>query len=93
MSEMSLDQATRRISDLERKLADVEEDFESTMTEFLGSAQLRAQRLADELLTATIDIVGLSGSSRDELDVAIEVLRSRADEHGLLRRRPPRSVK
>lgn len=92
MSEMSLDQATQRIRELERTLADAKDDLESTTAEFLASAQLRAQRLADELLTSTIDIVGLSGSSRDELDVAIEVLRTRADEHGLLRRHPPRSV-
>jgi hypothetical protein len=80
-----LAEARRQVSELQDELADA-------YREQLAHAQRLAIACADELLTCAITIAGLDETGRDELDIALDTVRGRAEEHGILRRRPPRAV-
>ena len=80
-----LAQAKERIADLEAELSNAHGEREY-------DARRRADDLADELLTCAITIAGLSETAVDELDIALDTVRRRAEEHGILRHRPPRAV-
>lgn len=83
----SLEQALEAVKDLRGELA-------NARAEQVSDAHRRAQFYADELLTCALTIARLEGGDGDgiELDVALEKVRSRAKEHGLLQHGPPRAI-
>ena len=82
----------QQLSDALRDVSDLREELASAHHEQLAGAERRARLHVDELLTSAIDIAGLDDSGRSELDIALELVRSRAEEVGLLQRKPPRPV-
>lgn len=76
-----------------RQVAELQEELECSRIEHLDDTRLRATRCADELLTCALTINGLDETAGDELDIALDTVRRRAEEHGILRRRPPRAVR
>lgn len=84
--------ADEELAETRARVADLEAELENAYGEELAGAQRRAIACADELLRCAVIIAGLGETARDELDIALDMVRSRAEEHGILRRRPPRAV-
>lgn len=86
MDQPTLDDALRTSENLRDQLIDAR-------YERLSDARRRAQLYVDELLTCAVTIASLEGSGPGtEIDIANDLLRSRAEEVGLLRHQPPRPV-
>lgn len=84
--------APDELADARERIADLEAELRNAHIEQENDARRRANDLADELLTCAITIAGLSETAVDELDIALDTVRRRAEEHGILRHRPPRVV-
>ena len=84
--------AQEELAEARARIAELEADLANAYIEQENDARRRANDLADELLTCAITIAGLSETEVDELDIALDTVRHRAEEHGILRRRPPRAV-
>lgn len=80
------------LAEARARIAELEAEVENNYGEELADAQRRAVACADELLRCAVTIAGLGETARDELDIALDMVRGRAEEHGILRRRPPRAV-
>lgn len=75
-----------------RQVVELQEELEGARVDHLNDARQRAIRCADELLTCALTINGLDETAGEELDIALDMVRRRAEEHGILQRRPPRAV-
>jgi hypothetical protein len=84
--------ADEELDEARARIADLGAELENAHGEQLADAQRRAITYADELLTCAITIAGLGESALDELDIALGIVRRRAEEHGILRPRLPRVV-
>ena len=80
------------LAEARQEVTELEAELENAHIEHLSDAQRRARCYADELLTCAITIAGLDETNRNELDIALDVVRARAEDHGILRRRPPLPV-
>lgn len=84
----------RRLSEALRAAEDLRAELGNAHAEQISDARRRAQLYADELLTCALTVAHLEGRGLAgvELDIALDWVRSRAEEVGLLQRRPPRPV-
>lgn len=80
------------LAEARERIADLEAELDNAYGEQINDARRRAITYADELLTCAITIAGLDDAAPDELDLALDIVRQRAEEHGILQRRPPRAV-
>jgi hypothetical protein len=76
------------------ELRETREDLENSEQYAFEAAQRRAVLYARELLAEAVTIAGRTSfhDSRDELAIALDIVREQAQDVGLLRRTPPRSV-
>jgi hypothetical protein len=84
--------ADHELAEARAQVAELQAELENAHLEHLAHARRVAVMCADELLACAITIAGLDETGSNELDVALDMVRRRAEEHGILRRRPPRAV-
>jgi hypothetical protein len=84
--------ADEELAEAKRQVTELQDELADAYREQLDQAQRLAVACADELLACAITIAGLDETGRNELDIALDTVRRRAEDHGILRRRPPRAV-